>query len=95
MAGMWIVHIEVKDEEEYAEYLKGSTETVAAHDGEYIARGGRYRQMEGREYPRNVLVRFPTYERAVEAYQSDQYQAIVGIAKDASERMFTIIEVDD
>lgn len=95
MAGMWVVHIDVEDQERYAEYVERSTVAVAAHDGEFIARGGRYRQMEGREYPRNVLVRFPTYEKAVEAYESEQYQAIVGLARGASERSFTILEVDD
>jgi len=95
MAGMWVAHIDVKDDDEYAEYIKRSGRVVAAHDGQFIARGGRYQQMEGKEYPRNVIVRFPTYERAVEAYESDEYQAIVGIAKDAADRAFTIIEVDD
>ena len=95
MAGMWVAHIDVRDDDMYADYIKGSSAVVATYDGEFIARGGRYQQMEGKEYPRNVLVRFPTYERAVEAYESDEYQAIVGIAKEASDRTLTIIEIDD
>lgn len=95
MAGMWVVHIDVKDDEEYGEYIKESSKVVAEHGGEFVARGGRYQQKEGREFPRNVLVRFPTYERAVEAYESDGYQAIVGIAMESSERLFTILEIDD
>jgi uncharacterized protein (DUF1330 family) len=95
MAGMWVVHIDVKDAEKYGEYIKGSSQVVAGHDGEFIARGGRYLQKEGREYARNVLVRFPTYDKAVEAYESDAYQGIVGIAKDSSDRLLTILEIDD
>lgn len=95
MAGMWVVHVDVRDDEKYAEYIKGSSQVVAAHDGVFIARGGRYLQKEGREYSRNVLVRFPTYEQAVEAYESDEYQEIVGTAKEASERTLTIVEIDD
>ncbi|MFZ0013886.1 MAG: DUF1330 domain-containing protein [Acidimicrobiia bacterium] len=95
MAGMWIVHVNVKDDERYAEYLEGSTRVVPSYDGQFIARGGRYQQKEGKEFRRNVVVRFPTYERAVEAYESDEYQAIVGIAKESSERSLTILEVDD
>jgi uncharacterized protein (DUF1330 family) len=95
MAGMWVAHIDVRDDDLYADYIKGSSEVVAAYDGEFIARGGRYQQVEGKDYPRNVLVRFPTYERAVEAYESGEYQAIIGIAKEASDRTLTIIEVDD
>jgi uncharacterized protein (DUF1330 family) len=95
MAGMWVVQVDVKDDDRYAEYIKGSSRVVAAHDGEFIARGGRYQQKEGEEYTRNVLVRFPTYEKAVAAYESDEYQAIVGIAKDSAERRLTILETDD
>lgn len=95
MAGMWVVHIDVKDDDRYAEYVQQSTQVAARYGGEFIARGGRYKQKEGREYPRNVLVRYPTYERAVEAYESDEYQAILGIALDSSDRHLTILEVDD
>lgn len=95
MAGMWIVQVEVKDDQTYARYLEGSSRVVPSFDGEFIARGGRYQQKEGKDFPRNVVVRFPTYERAVEAYESDEYQAIVGMAKQSSERSFTIVEVDD
>jgi uncharacterized protein (DUF1330 family) len=42
-----------------------------------------------------VLVRYPTFERALEAYESDEYQAILGIAKEASDRALMILEVDD
>jgi uncharacterized protein (DUF1330 family) len=92
---MWIVHADVRDNERYAEYIKGSSRVIDAYDGVFVARGGRYRQKEGKEYPRHVLIRFPTYDRAVEAYESEEYQAIVDIAKDASERSLTILEVDD
>lgn len=95
MAGMWIVQVDVKDDDRYGEYIKNSSKAVAAHEGEFIARGGRYEQKEGKAYPRNVLIRFPTYERALEAYESDEYQAIVGIAKEAADRALVIVEIDD
>jgi uncharacterized protein (DUF1330 family) len=95
MAGMWIVHVDVSDDDRYAEYIRGSSEVAAKYGGEFIARGGRYEQKEGREYARNVLVRYPTYERALEAYDSDEYQAILEIAKESSDRALLILEVDD
>lgn len=95
MAGMWIVHVEVTDDDRYAEYIEGSTAVAAKYGGEFVARGGRHQQKEGKEYTRNVLVRYPTYERAVEAYESEEYQAILDIAKESSNRLLTIIEVDD
>jgi uncharacterized protein (DUF1330 family) len=95
MAGMWIVHVNVSDDDRYAEYIEGSTKVAAKYGGEFIARGGKYEQKEGMEYARNVLVRYPTYEKALEAYESDEYQAILEIAKEASDRALTILEVDD
>jgi uncharacterized protein (DUF1330 family) len=95
MAGMWIVHVNVSDDDRYADYIEGSTEVAAKYGGEFIARGGKFEQKEGKEYARNVLVRYPTYEKALEAYESDEYQAILGIAKEASDRALTILEVDD
>ena len=95
MAGMWIVHVEVTDDDRYAEYIEGSTAVAAKYGGEFVARGGRHQQKEGKEYTRNVLVRYATYERAVEAYESEEYQAILDIAKESSNRLLTIIEVDD
>jgi uncharacterized protein (DUF1330 family) len=95
MAGMWIVHVDVTDDDRYAEYIEGSTKVAAKYGGEFIARGGKYEQKEGRAYARNVLVRYPTYDRALEAYESDEYQAILDIAKEASDRALTILEVDD
>ena len=95
MAGMWIVQIDVTDPDGYAKYIEGSTAVVAKHEGRFIARGGRYEQPEGRGYPRNVVITFPTYEKAVDAYESEEYQAILGLATNASERRLTILEVDD
>lgn len=95
MAGMWIAHIDVKDDEAYSEYVKGSSEVIPRYDGVFIARGGRYQQMEGRDRPRHVLITFPTYDRAIECYESDDYQAIVSKAKDAADRTLVIVETDD
>jgi uncharacterized protein (DUF1330 family) len=95
MAGLWIGHIEVTDAEGYARYIEGSSKVIPAYDGQFIARGGRYQQKEGKDYPRNVVIRFPTYDRALECYESEEYQAVVGQAKDSSNRTVVIVESDD
>ena len=48
---------------------------IAAHDGVFLARGGRYVQLEGRDRARNVVARFPSLEAAVACYNSAEYQA--------------------
>ena len=40
MAGLWIAHIEVTDEERYGAYVARATQVITDHGGEFIARGG-------------------------------------------------------
>jgi len=88
----WIAHVTVTDEEAYGRYARLATEAITAHGGEFLARGGRYVQLEGRERPRNVLARFPSLEAAEACYRSDTYQEALSHARGASERELMIVE---
>ena len=79
-------YVHVTDTAAYAKYAKGATEAIAAHGGVFLARGGRYVQLEGNDRPRNVVARFPSLEKAVECYNSPAYQAALAFAKGASVR---------
>lgn len=95
MGALWIAHVTVTDEEAYKKYAAGATVAIADHGGEFIARGGRYVQLEGRDRPRNVVARFPDLETAEECYHSAAYQAALEHARDASERDLLIVETTD
>ena len=95
MAGMWIAHIDMTDQERYGAYVAKATEILTSHGATFIARGGRYEQMEGKDRARNVIAVFPTFEDAVACYRSDAYQAIVTEAIEASDRTVVIVETDD
>jgi uncharacterized protein (DUF1330 family) len=77
MTALWIAHVTVTDPEAY---------------GVFLARGGRYQQMEGHDRPRNVVARFPSFDDAVACYNSSAYQAALAHAKAASERDLVIVE---
>ena len=89
---LWIAHVHVTDEAAYGEYAKRATDAIAAHGGVFLARGGRYEQLEGRDRPRNVVARFPSLEAAHDCYYSDLYQEALGYARGASERDLMILE---
>jgi uncharacterized protein (DUF1330 family) len=89
---LWIAHVEVTDAEAYARYAQGATEAIAAHGGVFLARGGRYVQLEGTDRPRHVVARFPSLERAVDCYNSAAYQAALAHAKGASLRDLLVVE---
>lgn len=92
MTALWIAHVTVTDEETYKKYAAIATEAIAAHGGVFLARGGRYQQMEGRDHARNVVARFPSLERAVECYNSPRYAEARKFAAVSSERDLVIVE---
>ncbi len=92
MTALWISHVTVTDPESYGLYAKAAGPAIAAYGGEFLARGGRYRQMEGTERARNVVARFPSFDAAVACYNSPEYQAALVHARGASERDLVIVE---
>ncbi len=95
MPALWIAHVTVTDEAAYKKYAAGATIAIAAHGGEFIARGGRFIQLEGKERPRNVVAKFPDVETAERCYHSETYQAALAFAKGASERELMIVETTE
>ena len=89
---LWIANVEVTDAEAYGKYAKLAGPAIAAHGGVFLARGGRYVQLEGRDRARNVVARFPSLERAVECYHSPEYQAALSHARGASVRDLMVVE---
>ncbi len=91
-SALWIAHVTVTDAEAYGKYAAAAGPAIAKHGGVFLARGGRYVQLEGNDRPRNVVARFPSLEAAVECYHSAEYQAALAHAKGASERDLMVVE---
>jgi len=92
MTALWIAHVTVTDPEAYGKYAKLAGPAIAAHGGVFVARGGRYVQLEGTDRPRNVVARFPSVEAAEACYHSAEYQAALSHALGAAERELVIVE---
>ena len=70
MSGYVIAQIEVTNPENYKEYL---------------VRGGEFEHVEGEwKHSRNIIVKFPSYERALEWYNSEEYKPVRQIRMDNS-----------
>lgn len=92
MGALWIANVHVTDEDAYGKYAALATRAIADHGGVFLARGGRYVQLEGRDRSRNVVARFPSLEAAEACYNSATYQEALGHARGASERDLVIVE---
>ena len=95
MPALWIAHVTVTDAEAYAKYAELAGAAIAQHGGQFVARGGRYVQLEGQERPRNVVAKFPSLEDAEACYNSPEYQRALDHARGASERELLIVETTE
>ena len=91
--GYVIAQISVTDPARYRDYVAEVGPIVARFGGEFLVRGGRSESHEG-EPPgeRNVVIRFPSFERAREWYHSDDYAAAKALRRSASTSVQTIVE---
>ena len=95
MPALWIAHVTVTDAEAYGRYAALAGPAIEKHGGRFIARGGRYVQLEGTDRPRNVVARFPSLEAAEACYRSPEYQAALDHARGASQRELLIVETSE
>ncbi len=89
---LWIAHVQVTDAEAYGKYAALAGPAITLHGGKFLARGGRYHQLEGTDRPRNVVARFPSLEAAVACYHSPEYQAALAHARGAAVRDLVVVE---
>ncbi len=95
MPALWIAHVTVSDADAYGKYAELAGPAIAKHGGRFIARGGRFVQLEGKERPRNVVAKFETVEDAVACYNSPEYQEALSHARGASERELLVVETSE
>ena len=91
--GYAIFNINVNNPENYKEYVEKVKPTAEKYGGEYIVRGGENTVVEGSwQHPRTVVIKFPTYEKALEWYNSEEYKPIKQIRLDNAEGTNIIIK---
>jgi uncharacterized protein (DUF1330 family) len=91
--GYWITfYHSVRDPARLAEYGALAVPAIEAGGGRFLSRGPAARTFEGVEKHRTVLVEFDSVGRAVQTYQSPQYQAALVLLKGAVERDVRIVE---
>ena len=91
--GYWIAHVHVTDPEEYKKYVEGARTAFEAYGARFLARGGQNSELEGamgRE--RHVVIEFPSYQAALDCYNSDTYQSARDFRTDAGVATVVVVE---
>ena len=91
--GYWIsLYLKVENQENLKKYAEAVTPIIKGFGGVPLARGGNHKTFDGDNFVRTVVWEFPSYEKAIECHDSNEYQEGWNIAKHTTERNLQIVE---
>ncbi|MEX2451423.1 MAG: DUF1330 domain-containing protein [Rhodospirillales bacterium] len=75
MTAYWIARSRIDDPVAYKRYTDQIPAIMEKYQGKVLARGGKYKIMEGPEnFQRFVVIEFPSLEQAEKCFTSPEYQ---------------------
>lgn len=90
--GYWIVRVDIRDMETYQSYIAANAGPFKKYGAKFLVRGGKYQSPEGTSRERNAVIEFPSYDMAVECWQSPEYQAALRLREPVSTADLVIVE---
>jgi uncharacterized protein (DUF1330 family) len=90
--GYWIVRVDIADPEQYKAYIAANAEPFRKFGARFLVRGGKFENPEGTSRARNAVIEFPSYEAAVECWDSAEYQRALKIRQPVSTADLVIVE---
>lgn len=92
MPAYWVARSRVIDPIEYKKYTDLVPEIVARYGGKFLARGGKFRIMEGPEkFHRFIVIEFPSFDQAVACFTSPEYDKAAAFRRAGAGEVETII----
>ncbi len=76
MPAYWLARARINDPVEYKKYTDQVPGIIATHNGKVLARGGKFKIIEGTDrFARFVVIEFPDLQAAVDCAESPAYLA--------------------
>jgi uncharacterized protein (DUF1330 family) len=82
----------VHDPERYKDYVTTATPAYKEYGAKFLVRGGRYEEVEGEARPRNVVIEFESFEKALACYNSPAYAAARKIRQEIADGELIVVE---
>jgi uncharacterized protein (DUF1330 family) len=97
MPAYWVARSRINDPVEYKKYTDLVPGIIARFGGKVLARGGRFKILEGPDkFHRFVVIEFPSLEQAVACHDSPEYREAAAFRrKGAGEVELVIVEGGD
>lgn len=90
--GYWIGRVDVSSDEGYKPYAAANPPIFKKYGGRYVVRGGKFESKEGTARSRNVVIEFPSYQAALDCYNSPEYQANIKLRQPHAVAEIIVIE---
>lgn len=92
LKGYWIGRVDIADMERYQAYITANAEPFRKYGGRFLVRAGRFENPEGTSRSRNVVIEFPSYQAALDCWNSPEYQAALQLRAPVATVDLVIIE---
>jgi len=90
--GYWIARVDVTDPEQYKQYMAGNGVPFAKYGARFLVRAGRFEGVEGGNRSRNIVLEFPSYQAALDCWNSPEYQSVIPLRIHAGTADIIVIE---
>lgn len=88
----WIARVDVNDQDGYPLYVETAKPAFQRFGAVFLARGGKTNAVEGPGRARNVIIEFPSFQDAVDCYNSPEYQKAVKVRQKVADGEIVIVE---
>jgi uncharacterized protein (DUF1330 family) len=72
--GYWVANMDVTNMDGYKAYVAANAAPFKQFGAKFLTRGGKSEAVEGKLRSRVIVIEFPSYEAALQCYQSPDYQ---------------------
>ncbi|MFG1477482.1 DUF1330 domain-containing protein [Xanthobacter sp. V4C-4] len=90
--GYWFINIDVVNPVDFVTYASANVAFLAERQARFLIAGGDFDHLEGIKRHRNVLVEWPSYEAALDAYASPEYRRVAALRGDSAIADLAVVE---
>lgn len=90
--GYWIVRVDITEPEPFKAYATANSEALKKYGARFLVRAGAFNVAEGATRARNTIVEFPSYQAALDCWNSPEYQSARSLRLNAAEIDLIIVE---
>jgi uncharacterized protein (DUF1330 family) len=90
--GYWVARVDVRDPEAYKKYVAANGVAFEKFGARFLVRGGRFEAVDGDHRERNVVIEFPSYQAALDCWNSPEYRAAYKLRENASVGDTVVVE---